>query len=86
MYRILMPSLCVFNKTVEYGDKVKVKMTWDRLTCTVSVSQSTDYVKCIYYDLGIRSLCLGQLFIYFVLRKQDCQALNIISPIMDQMC
>ena len=21
--------------TVEYGDKVKVKITWDRLTCTV---------------------------------------------------
>jgi hypothetical protein len=52
----------------------------------MSVSQSTDYVKCIYYDLDIRSLGPGQLFNYFVLRKQDCQALNIISPIMDQMC
>ena len=57
-----------------------------RQVIVMSVSQSTDYVKCIYYDLDIRSLGPGELFNYFVLRKQDCQALNIISPIMNQMC
>jgi hypothetical protein len=41
-----------------------------RQVIVMSVSQSTDYVKCIYYDLDIRSLCLGQLFILIMTHLQ----------------